>query len=134
MTSSLARIEARVRRPVCDRSPVEQVHRAEDGELCGGVEPIGARWRACTVFGGVLGEHDDRAGAVAQVRSEGLASLSEAWTLVERATGDEQPVRLVEVDPGSVTLALDSVFYPGVPTRTIATSDLADGGRWLLRR
>ncbi|MEZ5138145.1 MAG: hypothetical protein R2702_17520 [Acidimicrobiales bacterium] len=113
---------------------MEQVRRAVDGELCGGVEPIGERWRACTVFGGVLGEHDDRAGAVAQVRSEGLASLSEPWTLVERATGDEQPVCLVEVDPGSVTLALDVVLYPGVPTRAIAAADLADGGPWLLRR
>ncbi len=108
--------------------------RRDDGELCGGVAATDdGAWEARTVFGAVLGRHPDRATAVARVRAEGLACLAERWTLVDPATGTEEPACIVEASPAGVTVARDLLPHPGAETLRIGTADLASG-RWLLRR
>ena len=86
-----------------------------------------------TIFGGRLGTHDRREDAERQVLDAGLASLAERWTLTDTASGEEQVVCIQQASPSSVTLALDYYSLPGVPTMTLARSDLASG-RWQLHR
>lgn len=112
---------------------MEPVRRDEDDELCGYVESTERGWSSLTVFGGLLGEHADRAGAVERVLLDGLAALSERWQLRDTATDDEQPVCVLEATPTRVVLALDEIVYPGVPTTTLQTAELR-AGRWILRR
>ncbi len=107
--------------------------RRDDGELCGAVLAIGGRWVARSVFGGVLGEQPTEADAERQVREGGLAALSERWVLVDRETGDEEVVCIVEAHPGEVTVALGYYSMPGVPARTLTAGEL-DGDRWELCR
>ena len=110
-----------------------EVRRVDDDELCGYVDNRGREWHAPTIFGGRLGEHDSREDAEHQVLEVGLASLAERWTLIDTASSEEQVVCIQQASPSSVTLALDYCSLPGVPTRTIARSDLASG-RWQLHR
>jgi hypothetical protein len=132
---------------------VQEVRRDDDNELCGFVVAVDGTWRAITVFGGVLGEHDDEDEACRQVLNDGLASVAERWTLVDRHPhhaspqteqqeaepqeaalhATEQIVCIQQMSPDEVTLALDYYSLPGVPTMTIATRDLVDG-RWRLER
>jgi hypothetical protein len=111
---------------------VEPVRRASDGELCGYVDQRDGQWHACTVFGAVLGRHDDRASAVDHVLADGLASLAERWTLRGR-DGDEEVVCIQEVDDRAVTVALGYYSMPGVPTLTITMDQIASG-EWELYR
>ena len=110
-----------------------EVRRVDDNELCGYVDLRGREWRAMTIFGGRLGTHDRREDAERQVLDVGLASLAERWTLTDTASGEEQVVCIQQASPSSVTLALDYYSLPGVPTMTLAQSDLASG-RWQLHR
>jgi hypothetical protein len=112
---------------------VDGLRRESDGELCGYVDQRAGQWLALTVFGAVLGRHDDRAGAADQVLTEGLASLAERWRLRNGATGDEEVVCIQEVDDGAVTVALGYYSLPGVPTLTITRDELASGA-WELSR
>jgi hypothetical protein len=112
---------------------VDPVRRSSDGELCGYVDDGDGRWAALTVFGAVLGHHDQRAGAEDQVLEEGLASLAERWTLRDGATGEEEVVCIQEVDAGTVTVARGYYSLPGVPSLTITTDELASGA-WQLSR
>lgn len=112
---------------------MEAVRRHEDGELCGHVERHDGRWCALTVFGAVLGDHDQRDAAVDQVLDEGLSSLSERWTLRNGTSEDEEVVCIQEARPGSVTVARGYSSMPGVPTLTITAEQLATG-EWQLRR
>jgi hypothetical protein len=112
---------------------MDEVRRDEDDELCGHVDERDGRWRALTVFGGVLGDHDERAAAVDHVLRDGLASLAERWTLHDPATGDDEVVCIQEAHPGGVTVAVGYYSMPGVPTRTITASQLARG-ELVLRR
>jgi hypothetical protein len=109
-----------------------EVRRLDDNELCGYVDHRGREWHAMTIFGGRLGAHDRRADAEHQVLDVGLASLAERWTLIDTASGEEHVVCIQQASPSSVTLALGYYSLPGVPTRTIARSDLASG-RWQLQ-
>lgn len=112
---------------------MESVFRHEDGELCGHVVERGGSWCALVVFGAELGRHATREAAIAQVLSEGLASLAERWTLLR---GDDDEGRIVciqEANAHGVTVALDFYAMPGVPTLTIAAADVA-AGIWRLRR
>lgn len=111
---------------------MEEVRRAVDGELCGHVELRDGVWCALVVFGASLGCHSTRKDAVAQVLSEGLASLAERWTL-QSADGAEQVVCIQEANEQTVTVALDYYSMPGVPTVTITSSEFADG-RWSMHR
>jgi hypothetical protein len=110
-----------------------EVRRVGDNELCGYVDHVGGKWQAMTIFRGHLGTHDRRDQAEGQVLGVGLGSLAERWTLIDGTTGEEQIVRIQQASPSSVTLALGYYSLPGVPTRTIARSDLASG-RWELHR
>ncbi len=110
-----------------------EVRRASDNELCGYVRQRGPQWHALTMFGGRLGTHDRRDDAEHQVLDVGLASLAERWTLIDADSGDEHVVCIQEASPSSVTLALGYYSLPGVPTRTLARSDLVSG-RWQLHR
>lgn len=111
-----------------------EVRRDDDGELCGFVAADGDRWQALTVFGGVLGEYEDDDVAVRHTLNDGLASVADRWMLSDAESGEEQIVCIQQMSPDEVTLALDYYSLPGVPTLTIATSDLAPGARWQLRR
>lgn len=112
---------------------MEEIRRDDDGELCGHVAPFGGGWRSLTVFGAVLGQHDDRDAAERHVLTDGLASLAERWTLRNGTTGDEEVVCLQEADPASVTVALGYYSMPGVPTLRITAQQLASG-EWELHR
>ena len=110
---------------------MEALRRPSDGELCGYVEQRDGRWHALTVFGAVLGSHDQRAGAARQVLDDGLSSLAARWTLRHGGSGEEEVVCIQEVDDGAVTLALGYYSLPGVPTLTITRDQLA-AGEWQL--
>jgi hypothetical protein len=112
---------------------MESVIRTEDGELCGHVQVRDGSWYALVVFGAVLGRHSTREDAVAQVLSDGLASLAERWTLVRDDDGSSQHVCIQEANARSVTVALDYYSMPGVPTLTIAAAEIA-AGTWSLHR
>lgn len=107
--------------------------RRDDGELCGYVAERAGRWASMTVFGGRLGEHGSSEDAERHVRNDGLASLADRWTLVDRVSGDEQIACIQEASPAGVTLALDHYSMPGVPVLRLSREDLT-GGRWQLRR
>lgn len=106
---------------------VEALRRPSDGELCGYVEQRDGQWHALTVFGAVLGRHDQRAGAAAQVLDEGLSSLAERWTLRHGERGDEEVVCIQEVNGDAVTVARGYYSLPEVPTLTITKDQIASG-------
>ena len=112
--------------------PVEALRRPSDGELCGYVEERDEQWCALTVFGALLGRHDQRVTAADQVFSEGLSSLAERWTLRHGATGDEEIVCIQEANGDGVTVARGYYSLPGVPTLEITKDQLASG-EWELR-
>ena len=82
-----------------------EVHRDEDGELLGFVEPADdGRWRALALFGAELTVAADRDAAVAAVEAAGLAVLTERWWYRD---GDEWvPAVLQEARPGQVTAVI----------------------------
>jgi hypothetical protein len=106
---------------------VDELRRPSDGELCGHVEERHGQWYALTVFGAVLGRHDRREDAVDQVLTEGLASLSERWTLRHAGGDEEEVVCIQEANPASVTVARGYYSLPGVPTLTITAAQLSSG-------
>jgi len=110
---------------------MEEVRRLIDGELCGHVEQRDGSWLAHVVFGAELGCHPTRADAVAQVLSEGLASLSERWTLRRNDGAFDEVVCIQEATPQSVTVAVGFYSMPGV--LTITASEIA-AGEWSMRR
>jgi hypothetical protein len=112
---------------------MEALHRPDDRELCGFVDEHGGQWRALTVFGAVLGVHDERQRAVEQVLADGLASLAERWTLRSSATGEDEVVCIQEANAHAVTVALGYSSVPGVPTLRITREQLA-AGEWVLAR
>lgn len=114
-------------------SPVIEVRRESDGELCGHVEQRSGGWGALTVFGGLLGTHESHGDAARQVLDVGLASLAERWQLRRPGSDEIEIVCLQEADPGGVTLALGYYSLPGVPTIRVSRSQL-DSGEWLLTR
>ena len=111
---------------------MEEVRRPSDSELCGHVALRDGSWFALAVFGAVLGRHSTRDDAIEQVRSEGLISLAERWTL-QHADGSDQVVCIQEANERTVTVALDYYSMPGVPTLTITRTEL-DAGAWVLHR
>lgn len=117
----------------CDTAPMEAIHRSSDGELCGHVDQRDGQWRALTVFGAVLGTHDDYQEAVDQVLHGGLASLAERWMLRSGDGGDDEVVCIQEANAEAVTVALGYYSMPGVPTLTITAAQLASGD-WVLYR
>jgi hypothetical protein len=112
---------------------MEEVRRPADGELCGHVELRDGSWVALVVFGAELGRHSIREDAVAQVLSEGLASLAERWTLQRGDGSSDEVVCIQEANAQSVTLALGYYSMPGVPTLTIRASEIA-AGVWCMHR
>lgn len=116
---------------------MDQVHRADDEELCGHVDlSDDGRWVALTVFGGELGRHEQRASAVEQVLREGLASLADRWTLRPGGTdsrGESETVCIQEANGSEVTVAVGYYSMPGVPTLTIPADQLRSG-EWILER
>lgn len=106
--------------------------RREDGELCGFVAAQVERWHALTLFGGLLGTHEDEHGARAEVLERGLAVLGERWLLVDGETGAEEVVRIVEAHPGTVTVQFGHYPEPGAATRVVTAADIGSG-RWRLR-
>ncbi len=112
---------------------MEEVRRSIDGELCGHVEFRDGEWSALVVFGAELGRHPTRDEAVAHVLHEGLASLSERWTLKQHDDSTDEVVCIQEANAHEVTLALGYYSMPGVPTMTITSSEIA-AGDWTLHR
>lgn len=112
---------------------MEALTRPSDGETCGYVDERDGRWHALTVFGAVLGRHDQRSSAIDHVLNEGLASLAERWTLRHGESGDEEVVCIQEANAEAVTVARGYYSLPGVPTLTL-TSDQLASGEWELFR
>jgi hypothetical protein len=112
---------------------VDEVRRADDGELCGHVETRDGRWVARTVFGAELGTHASRDAARRQLLDEGLASLADRWLLRHRDSGDDEVVCIQEANAAEVTVARGYYALPGVPTLTISAPQIASG-EWELRR
>ncbi len=110
-----------------------EIRRDGDDELCGHVTQRGDEWVACTFFGAVLGTFPDRSGATEKVLTEGLASLSERWTLTDTATGERELVCTQEANAHEVTVALGYYSVPGVPTQRIDRAAL-DAGAYVLER
>lgn len=108
--------------------------RREDGELCGFIAPHGERWRALTVFGGLLHEFDDEDAADAHVRHHGLASLAERWELRARCEDEWHIVCIQEANARRVRLAIGYYSLPGVPTRDVSVDELRTGEFELRRR
>ena len=106
---------------------MQEVRRADDGELCGHVVAHDDEWHALTVFGGVLGAHPSRDDAERHVLGDGLSSLAERWEYRPGPDGEWQVVCIQEARPGWVRLALDYYSMPGVPTATVTAADLAAG-------
>lgn len=106
---------------------MEEVRRPDDGELCGHVELRHGQWCALTVFGAELGRHEDPGAAKEQVLLDGLALLTERWTLRDGASGEEEVVCIQEVNTAAVTVARGYYALPGVPTLTITIAQLASG-------
>lgn len=110
---------------------VEALRRPSDGETCGYIDELEGQWHALTVFGALLGRHDQRSDAADQVLDEGLASLAERWNLRHGEGGDAEVVCIQEANAGAVTVARGYYSLPGVPTLTI-TRDQLDSGEWEL--
>lgn len=108
-----------------------EVRREFDGELCGSVTEADGGWQALTVFGAVLDAVDSHERARQVVLSEGLAVLSDRWTLVDGVTGDEEVVLIQHCSPDEVTVALGYYSIPGVASQTIPVPELV-AGRWRL--
>jgi hypothetical protein len=107
--------------------------RRDDGELCGFVARREGTWVALTLFGGVLGSHDEEGDARTEVEGVGLAVLGERWTLVDGESDAEAIVRILEAHPGRATVEVGYYPEPGAPTRTITAADI-ESGRWRLVR
>jgi hypothetical protein len=112
---------------------MEEVRRPVDDELCGHVQLADGSWFALVVFGAVLGRHSTREEAVAQVLSEGLASLAERWTLRRGDSNSDEVVCIQEANAQTVTVAFGYYSMPGVPTLTIRASEIA-AGVWSMHR
>jgi hypothetical protein len=112
---------------------MEPVHRGEDGELCGFIECCEGVWVARTAFGAPLASCASEGEACEVVLREGLASLAERWTLMDRVRGVDEVVCIQEVSASGVRVALGYYSMPGVPTRTISADELASGSVALVR-
>jgi hypothetical protein len=113
--------------------PVEAVRRTSDGELCGHVAQRDGQWHALTIFGAVLGRHDRRDRAADHVLTDGLAALTERWTLRAADSGEEEVVCIQEANAAAVTVARGYYSMPGVPTLTITAAQITSG-EWQLYR
>jgi hypothetical protein len=103
----------------------QPVHREHDGELVGYVEPAGsARWRALTLFGGVLAELDSYHEAVTMLNDRGLSCLAQRWWYFSTADQRWRRVQLIEVRPGSVR-AHYGPYPQGFETVHITGADLS---------
>ncbi len=111
---------------------MQEVRRGNDDELCGFVTEHDGQWRACVIFGTVIGVHATRDDAVDQVLAEGLACLTGLWGL-RGDDGTDEPVRIVEASPDGVTVALGYYALADVPRVTITAADLR-AGVWTLER
>lgn len=112
---------------------MQEVRRHVDDELCGHVAQRDGTWCALVVFGAELGRHPTREDAVAQVLSEGLASLAERWMMRGRDDETEQMVCILEANSRAVTVAMGYDAMAGVPTTTIPVSEIVSGDRVMHR-
>lgn len=101
--------------------------RRDDGELCGFAAPLGAQWRALTVFGAVLGTFNSELEATNHVLHRGLAVLAERWELRARCEQEWHIVCIQEANPRRVRVALGYYSLPDVPTRDISIDELRAG-------
>ncbi|WP_051267363.1 hypothetical protein [Nakamurella lactea] len=109
-----------------------EIRRADDDELLGFVaaaEDAGG-YRSLTVFGGLLGIHDDGEAAEQQVRSIGLQSLAERWWI--HSDGRWERCHLIEASPDRLLVmiatyafeARPQVVPPGTPLQLAEPADL----------
>lgn len=100
-----------------------EVRRPEDDELCGYVDGTERRFRALTVFLGVLAEFESEEQARQHVADHGLASLHERWQFRATPDAEWQTVLIQEARPGWVRLVLGYYSLPGVPTIELAMDE-----------
>jgi len=92
------------------------IRRAEDDELLGFVMPStdgSQRYCATSVFGGLLGIHQDPIDAERQVTEVGLPSLAERWWVF--AGGRWQRCQLIEAAPDRVVGVIGDFPFTGRP-------------------
>ena len=106
-----------------DQQHLREVHRDDDGELCGYVRTTSTGFQALTVFHGVLDTFADENDAIESVCAHALASLKERWNFRESSTHEWQTVLIQEARPGWARLTLGYYAIAGVPTLDVAFRD-----------
>ena len=103
------------------------IHRDSDNELLGFVISVAGRWRALTVFGGVLATFASRSEAHAHVVRRGLPSLAAHWQYYDAGADQWHTCLIQEADEATVTILLGYTYEPGIPTKTLRAADYARG-------
>ena len=101
--------------------------RAVDGELVGYLVPgDGQTWTPVTLVGVPVDGALPRADAERRLDEIGLSTLAERW-LMDRGQAEPIAVRIIETNPGTVTVASDD-FGADVEIGTVFTLDVPAAG------
>jgi hypothetical protein len=103
------------------------IHRDSDHELLGFVISVADRWRALTVFGGVLATFASRSEAHAHVVRRGLPSLTAHWQYYDAGADQWHTCLIQEANERTVTIVFGYASEQGAPTKTLTDNDFARG-------
>ena len=107
-------------------TPLQPVHRVEDGELVGYLTAeagqTGPEWVARTLFGGALRRFDDPGDAESCLQADGLRLLNEKWWYPADGTGDYLLTFLIEARVGEVRVRFG--YDPAEPEVTLTGEQL----------
>ena len=103
------------------------IYRDNDHELLGFVLFVADRWRALTVFGGILATFATQSDASAHVVRRGLPSLAAHWQYYDTSTDQWYPCLIQEANETTVTIVLGYISEPKAPTKTLSADDFARG-------
>jgi hypothetical protein len=103
------------------------IYRDSDHELLGFVISGADRWRALTVFGGILGTFATERDASAHVVRRGLPSLAAHWQYYDTSADQWHTCLIQEAHESTVTIVLGYTSEPGAPTKTLSADDFARG-------
>ena len=103
------------------------IHRDNDHELLGFVISVADRWRALTVFGGILATYATQNDASAHVVRRGLASLAAHWQYYDASADQWHTCLIQEANETTVTIVLGYTSEPGAPTKILSANDYARG-------
>ncbi len=103
------------------------IYRDNDHELLGFVISVADRWRALTVFGGILATFASESDAHAHVVRRGLPSLAAHWQYYDTSADQWHTCLIQEANETTVTIVLGYVSEPGALTKTLSADDFARG-------